>query len=179
MATKGLFDTVHIKNVEIANRIALAPMNMTYSTQNGYVTQQDMAHLARRAKGGFGMIITGAVLATKLAAPFVFHRNMYLYDESFVPGLNMLTQAVHNFGAKVFCQLSVGFGRQGHALDGTPSPAPSRIPLEVHPELAPKGFLDYWSRAPGVIAEVLHFGVPREMTVEEIKNEIYETCKLR
>ncbi|MDD5311995.1 MAG: NADH:flavin oxidoreductase [Dehalococcoidia bacterium] len=174
MATAGLFDPIHIKHVEIPNRIALAPMNVTYSTQDGYATQQDMAHLARRAQGGFGLIITGAVIATKLAAPFVYHRNLYLYDESFVPGLNMMVQACHNFGAKIFCQLSVGFGRQGHALDGRPSPAPSRIPLERSPERTPKGIIDYMIRAPGVLAETLHDPVPREMTIEEIKDEVYQ-----
>ncbi len=175
MAEKGLFDPIHIRHVEIPNRIALAPMNMTYSTQDGYATQQDMAHLARRAKGGFGLIITGAVIATKLAAPYVYHRNLLLYDESFVPGLYMMTQAVHNFGAKIFCQLSIGFGRQGHALDKSPSPAPSRIPMEMTPERMPKKMVDFLLTMPGVVAEISqHNPVPREMTIEEIKREVYE-----
>lgn len=174
MAEKGLFDPIHIRHVEIPNRIALAPMNMTYSTQDGYATQQDMAHLARRAKGGFGMIITGAVIATKLAAPYVYHRNLLLYDESFVPGLYMITQAVHNFGAKIFCQLSIGFGRQGHALDESPSPAPSRIPIEFPLASLPKKMLDFLVTIPNVVAETVHYPIPREMTIEEIKREVYE-----
>ena len=60
----------------------MAPMNMTYSTQDGFATPQDITHLSRRAKGGFGLVITGAIICTRLAEPFVFHRNMYLYDES-------------------------------------------------------------------------------------------------
>ncbi len=176
MAAERLFDPIHIKHVEISNRIALAPMNMVYSTQDGYATQQDIAHLARRAKGGFGLILTGAVIATKLAAPYVYHRNLLLLDESYVPGLNMMTQAVHNFGAKIFCQLSIGFGRQGNSLNLSPQPAPSRIPLEIILDRFPKKIVDYMATIPGVLPDVFHYGqvVPREMTIEEIKNDVYE-----
>ena len=48
-----LFKPIKIGDCEVKNRIAVAPMNMTYSTQDGYITNQDIAHLARRAKGGF------------------------------------------------------------------------------------------------------------------------------
>jgi len=41
MTGKGLFAPLTIGDVEIDNRIAMAPMNMTYSTQDGYVTPQD------------------------------------------------------------------------------------------------------------------------------------------
>src|SRR5208337_2580 len=92
-----LFRPIKIGDCEIKNRIAVAPMNMAYSTQDGYVTNQDIAHLARRAKGGFGLIVTGAVIATKLSAPFVWQRNLLLHSDSFIPGMNTLVDACHNF----------------------------------------------------------------------------------
>jgi 2,4-dienoyl-CoA reductase-like NADH-dependent reductase (Old Yellow Enzyme family) len=177
MAAKGIFEPIKIKDVEIKNRIVMAPMNMAYSTQQGYVTPQDIAHLARRAKGGFGLIITPCIIATRLAAPFVFHRNLYLYDESFIPGLNMLVEACHAFGAKIFAQLSIGFGRQGHALDGTPPYAPSAIPLFMQPDMIPKGFVEYMINAPALRPTE---SIPRAMTIEEIRSEekeYAEACK--
>lgn len=174
MALDEILKPIKINDVEIKTRIVMAPMNMTYSTQDGYVTPQDIAHLARRAKGGFGLIITGAVIATKLAAPFVFHRNLYLYDQSFIPGLGMLADACHAFGAKIFIQLSIGFGRQGHALDGTSSYAPSSVPLSQTPEMMPKAYRETGWQPPAVVGKS---HIPREMTIEEILSEEKEYAK--
>ena len=171
MTAKGLFEPITIGDVEIDNRIAMAPMNVVTSTQDGYVTPQDIAHLARRAKGGFGLVITGAIICSRLAAPFVFHRNMYLYDESFIPGLGNMVDTVHHFGAKIFAQLSVGFGRQGHALDGTTPYAPSAIPMSITPDNLPKGFREAMMANPYTLPISYNEIIPREMTIEEIKSE--------
>ena len=183
-----LFKPIKIGDCEVKNRIAVAPMNMTYSTQDGYITNQDIAHLARRAKGGFGLIVTGAVIATRLAAPFVWQRNLLLYDDSFIPGMNILVDACHNFGAKVFCQLSIGFGRGGHATDGNHSYAPSAIPeyrtLETTPKTMFEGFKRIMAAHPGAMIETPGFpgelqtgDVPREMTIGEIRSEQIEFAK--
>ena len=180
-----LFRPIKIGDCEIKNRIAVAPMNMAYSTQDGYVTNQDIAHLARRAKGGFGLIVTGAVIATKLSAPFVWQRNLLLHSDSFIPGMNTLVDACHNFGAKVFCQLSIGFGRGGHSIDGSQPYAPSAIPEFRTLETTPKTMFDGFKRimaahpgamveTPGVPGELQTGDVPREMTIEEIRSEQIE-----
>lgn len=169
LAFEKLFEPIKIGDVEIGNRIAMSPMNMTFSTQDGYVTNQNIAWHARRAKGGFGLIITDCIIATRLAAPFVFHRNLYLYDESFVPGLNRIVEAVHEFGAKVFAQISIGFGRQGHALDGSKPYAPSAIPVEIPIEMLPKPLQPLKDRP--ALKQYLRMDTPREMTIEEILNE--------
>jgi 2,4-dienoyl-CoA reductase-like NADH-dependent reductase (Old Yellow Enzyme family) len=119
-----LFKSIKIGNLKIKNRIAMSPMNATLSTQDGYVTNANLAWHARRAKGGFGLIITDAILCTELSAPFVWGRNLYLYNDSYIAGLNRLVETVHRFGAKIIAQLSIGFGRQGHSIDGTKPYAP-------------------------------------------------------
>ena len=178
-----LLDPIKIKNLEIKNRFAMAPMNMGYSTQDGYVTQQDIAHLARRAKGGFGLLITGAVIATKMAAPYVWHRNLLFYNSTFVPGMNMMTDACHAFGAKVFVQLSVGFGRQGKAIDGRQPYAPSAaVPVVVKDDMRPKGIRKLIQNYPALDDGVSekYYLVPREMTKEEIRSEekeFGESCR--
>jgi 2,4-dienoyl-CoA reductase-like NADH-dependent reductase (Old Yellow Enzyme family) len=183
-----LFKPIKIGDCEIKNRIALAPMNMAYSTQDGYVTNQDIAHLARRAKGGFGLIITGAVIATRLSAPFVWQRNLLFHSDSFIPGMNTLVDACHNFEAKVFCQLSIGFGRGGHSIDGSRPYAPSPIPeyrtIETTPKIMFEGFKRIMAAHPGAMIETPGFpgelqtgDVPREMTIDEIKSEQIEFAK--
>lgn len=171
-----LFEPIEIGGLRIKNRIAMSPMNMTFSTQDGYVTRQNIAWHARRARGGFGLIITDAILATKLAAPFCWQRNLLLYDDTFIAGLNSLVEAVHNFKSKIFAQLSIGFGRQGHARDGSQPYAPSPIPYEIPLEMVNKKIKVVASNP--IMTERSRKGaIPREMTIEEIQSEQVEFAK--
>jgi 2,4-dienoyl-CoA reductase-like NADH-dependent reductase (Old Yellow Enzyme family) len=165
-----LFKSIKIGNLKIKNRIAMSPMNATLSTQDGYVTNANLAWHARRAKGGFGLIITDAILCTELSAPFVWGRNLYLYNDSYIAGLNRLVETVHRFGAKIIAQLSIGFGRQGHSIDGTKPYAPSAIPYEIPKEMMPNLFKGIEDKS--FLDRVLKIEIPREMTIEEIKSEI-------
>ena len=168
---KNLLSPIKIKDVELKNRIAMAPMNTVMSMDNrGYVNEQILAYYAARAKGGCGLIITECVLGTKLAAKFPFTSNLHCYDASFAPGLAELAETIHAFGAKTFVQMSIGFGRQGHAHDGSHPPAPSVVPFQVPFELLAKGFPEMIMKEP-VLAELALGSMPYEMTVEEIKAE--------
>ena len=127
----------------------MAPMNTVMSLDNrGYVNEQILAYYAARAKGGCGLIITECVLGTKLAAKFPFTSNLHCYDVSFAPGLLELSETIHAFGARTFIQMSIGFGRQGHAHDGSRPPAPSAIPYQVPFELLATGFPEVLMKYP-------------------------------
>lgn len=171
MGFENLLKPIKISTLKIKNRIAMSPMNVTFSTQDGYATNQNIAWHARRAKGGFGLIITDAIIATKLAAPFVWGRNLYLYNDSYIAGLGQIVDAVHYYGAKIFAQLSIGFGRQGHAIDDSIPYAPSPIGLEFKVENLPKSMVKYYN-SPHLLEEFeARYKVPREMTKEEIISE--------
>ena len=134
-----LFQPINIAKCKIPNRIVMAPMNVLMSQGNlGYVGDQQLAYYAARARGGTGLIITEAVIGTKLAAQFPYTSNLHLYNTTHVAGLAELVETVHAFGSKVFIQLSVGFGRQGHNPDHLSPPAPSPIPYETDPTRLPK-----------------------------------------
>lgn len=166
--TQKLFEPIQIGPALIKNRVAMAPMNCLYATPDGHMTEQEMAHYAARAKGGTGLIITGAVLGTRMAAKFPFGRNLNLWHVSHLAGMAELTQTVHYFGAKIFIQLSIGFGNKGHTtIDGEQPYAPSPIPYAVPPENFPKGFKEHQD----ILGHVFFGEVPREMTIEEIKSE--------
>ena len=67
-----LFQPITIGNCEIKNRIVMSPMNVLMSRGNtGYVTDQQLAYYAARAKGGTGLIMTECVMGTQavLAVP--------------------------------------------------------------------------------------------------------------
>src|SRR5271157_3002733 len=123
----------------------------------------------KEARGGFGLIITDAIIASKLAAPYVWGRNLYIYNDSYIAGLNRLVESVHNFGAKIFAQISIGFGRQGHAIDHAQPYAPSAIPYRIPTEMLTKTLQPF---AGNRLAERFLKGeIPREMTIKEIQSE--------
>ncbi|MFC1970567.1 hypothetical protein ACFLV0_01325 [Chloroflexota bacterium] len=174
MEFKKLFEPIKIGSVEIKNRIAMSPMNVHYS-QNGYVTEQDICFNAARAKGGAGLIITGATLPSKRAADQQDMMIHYIYKATHVTGMADLTETIHHFGAKVFVQFSPGFGRQQRNCN-TQSWAPSPIPYPLdaqktadnYPEVL-KGYAPLWVKRPPII--------PREMTIDEIKQDQEDIIK--
>jgi 2,4-dienoyl-CoA reductase-like NADH-dependent reductase (Old Yellow Enzyme family) len=174
-----LFQPIRIGGCEVKNRIVMAPMNVLFSVGNGgQVNEQILAYYAARARGGTGLIVTEAVLGTKLASRFPYTSNLHLYNPTHLAGLEELTETVHAFGAKIFIQLSIGFGRQGHSADHEAPPAPSAVPFEMDPTLFPLPIQKFIGRNMGwyLHPETPLAGrpdVPREMTREEIQSEIH------
>ncbi len=182
-----LFQPIKIGSCKIKNRIVMAPMNVLMNMGNtGFVNDQVLAYYAARARGGTGLLISECVLGTKLASKFPYTSNLHLYNTTHLAGLEELTETVHAFGSKMFIQLSIGFGRQGHNPDHESPPAPSSIPYETAPECMPKVIRTALSKeAPWVIHPETPFASradePREMTRAEIKSEIAEyanSCRL-
>lgn len=179
MKHEALFSPIKIGNMEIKNRVVMAPMNTVLSQNNlGYVNDEILAYYAARARGGTGLIITECVLGTELASRFPYTSNLHLYNATHVPGLEELAETIHTFGAKVFMQLSIGFGRQGHSAHHEAPPAPSAIPYQTDPTLMPKSMMEFIMANPIVldprIKSMAYSDMPREMTREEIHSEIEE-----
>ena len=130
-----LFESFKIGDVKLKNRVVMAPMNMVYSDPDGYCSEQWLAWYAARAKGGFGLIITDATVVNPYSWRGSDHLNTHFFtDERYGRRLGVLADNIHAFGAKVFIQLSPGFGRQGHAAAATPhlaAGAPSPIPMRI------------------------------------------------
>ncbi len=157
MGYDALFEPITIGDVEIKNRIAMAPMNMVYSNPEGYNSEQWLAWYAARAKGGFGLIITDCVVVNPYYWRASDHVNPHLFtDERHGRGLGMLADQIHAFGAKTFIQLSPGFGRQGHASSASPHEpiaAPSAIPIKIDLRNFSKGWMRQMKRLSPELAE--------------------------
>ena len=181
-AFSHLLSPIRIGNVQLKNRIALSPMNETLSDGNGRVTEQLVSYFAARAKGGTGLLVTGAVMATRLASQFVWGRNLSCYDQGHLHGLSLLTDRVHYFGALIAAQMSIGFGRQGHSYDhhhlapAATAGLPYEIALDRLPAHAAPGFKKA-ERTRGFLVGQM----TREMTIDEIRSEQKEyaaSCQL-
>jgi len=132
MKLPKIFSPIKIGNLEIKNRIAMAPMGtLGMVNQNGSLKSRVIDYYVERAKGGVGLIITGITLVEKKIVrmpranvPLIFEGDLHSYAE--------LAERVHYFGSKIFVQLSGGWGRVSRPqyldVDGIPvsaSPIPN------------------------------------------------------
>ncbi|WP_123054581.1 FAD-dependent oxidoreductase [Clostridium sp. JN-1] len=136
---KKLFEPIKIGNVEIKNRIAMAPMaNLGLITSEGSLSKRAVDYYVERAKGGTGLIITGAVKAEneieKLKMPSF--PCITTNPIQFIRSAAELVEHVHAYGAKIFIQITFGLGRSGAPgfLDEEPV-APSAIPNYWDPSI--------------------------------------------
>ncbi len=131
-----LFEPIKIGSLELKNRIAMAPMNMGYTDPLGYPGDQVLAHYATRARGGFGLLITEAVMIN----PHEWYGGdtmnvSHLTDYRYYRFWSKVVETVHSYDkCKICIQLSPGWGRQGHPPVSNPSvypAAPSAVPLHI------------------------------------------------
>lgn len=136
MSYSMFFEPISIGTMELKNRIAMAPMNMGFTDPMGYPGDQVLAHYATRARGGFGLIITEAVMINPHPWWGGEAMNVSTFtDYRYYRFWSKVVETVHNYDkCKICIQLSPGWGRQGHPHVNSPDvypAAPSAIPLHI------------------------------------------------
>ena len=104
MSYKMLFSPMKIGNVEIKNRIVMAPMLMDFGQINGNATEQMMNYYEERAKGGTGLIITEITRVNDLTGASSFGQLSVTKDRNIKP-LAEMANRIHRHGAKLFVEL--------------------------------------------------------------------------
>jgi 2,4-dienoyl-CoA reductase-like NADH-dependent reductase (Old Yellow Enzyme family) len=103
VSADALFTPFTIKQLNLANRIVMAPMTRSFSP--GGVPGPDVAdYYRRRAEGGVGLIVTEGTYPPYAAAGFD-PRVPRLYGEEALAGWRRVVEAVHDAGGKIFTQL--------------------------------------------------------------------------
>ncbi len=106
--SRSLFDKTTLGSMKLRNRIFMSPMGTTGEADGSYCIE-GINYFEERAKGGAGLIITGAnVVSTKYEPRPCTELSNFHHVER----LNMLIDRCHHHGAKVCVQLSPGLGRQ-------------------------------------------------------------------
>lgn len=134
--TRKLFEPIYIGNLEIKNRIAMAPINLTnvYPPSEGTVPRRVIDYYVTRAKAGVGLIITGVFKVEDEIERYERDgvRIWQVVTPQALPGLAELADQIHCFGGRLFVQLSAGPGRvaRGDVIDSgftpiSPSPNPA------------------------------------------------------
>jgi 2-enoate reductase len=126
-----------IGNVEIRNRFTVIPMTMgalSYDEQGGF-SDNLINYFELRAKGGFGLIIPGAAATDYHVDPYSALGPNVNTNKHWQERAKVLTDTVHKHGTKIFCQLTMGLGRNYPGLPGPSENPVWRNPDQKSPEL--------------------------------------------
>lgn len=122
---KYLFTPIKLRNLEIKNRI-MSSGHGTVMAENNLPSDREMYYFADRAKGGIGLIVMGTLLIQRRCA-FGSGFNV-VTDDGCIQGLKRITDAVHEYGTKIFGQLYHIGGSTGMSFySRQPSWAPSYL----------------------------------------------------
>ncbi|MFH1154471.1 MAG: NADH:flavin oxidoreductase [Pseudomonadota bacterium] len=179
---KHLLSPLTIGGVKIKNSIAVAPMQEYMTGPSGEITEQTLGYIGALAKGGAGLVISGVMLGTKLAAQYPMGRSMFLFHPRHQLGAALYAERIHHFGARACAQMSPGVGRQCTPYEaGAVVPSASdNLPYEITREKMFNSMqvamdLDQRSRM------VVRGPLTRALTVSEIQSETKEfaaSCQL-
>ncbi|MBR2810509.1 MAG: FAD-dependent oxidoreductase [Solobacterium sp.] len=126
-----LFERINIGTMQLKNRVVLAPMGTTTDHTYGF-NQRDVDYYGERAKGGCGLVLTGAVVCSEEFEPAPCQKLTSIKD---VYNLHQVAERVHNYGARFGIQLSPGIGRMNWIDPNTPPYSSSPCPNYYNPNL--------------------------------------------
>ena len=152
-----IFSPIRIGRVELNNRIIFPPIATNLAHVSGEISDRQVFHYARRARGGAGLVIVENVC---IQYPDARHgaTQPRIDSDEFIPGLATLARAVHDAGSAISIELTHPGLNASLKFNGGRRPvAPSPIS----------------QRKDGVL--------PKELTIEEIQElvESYARAALR
>ena len=139
---KHLFTPLRVGSFTVRNRIVSTAHGTGYGI-GGLPTQRHLDYWASKAKGGIGLIVTGASVVHPSAgrSPAAIQ----LWRDECIEPFRRIADAIHQHDARIVVQIN----HAGRANYGAPTLDP------------------VWSASP--IVSKMHMGTPREMTVDEIQ----------
>ncbi|MGO9145045.1 MAG: FAD-dependent oxidoreductase [Desulfomonilia bacterium] len=124
-----LFSPITIGSMTLENRAVMPAMGTAYANMDNTVNERLVQYLARRARGGTGLIITEVTAVTPRGKGFP--NELGIWSDEFIPSLAKIPEAIHLEGGKAAIQLHHA-GRETfpEAVGGLPE-APSAIPSVI------------------------------------------------
>jgi len=150
-----LFDPLRVGNMELDNRIVMAPMTRSRANDEGVQPEYAATYYAQRASAG--LIITEATNVSPMAKGYV--RTPGIYTDAQIESWRAVTDSVHARGGKIFMQIfHTGRIALPDFLPGNAQPvAPSAVRANG------KNYTDEGMK---------EFVTPREITREEIAQTV-------
>ncbi|WP_159874139.1 MULTISPECIES: alkene reductase [unclassified Raoultella] len=160
MQQRTLFDATQVGAVELKNRVVMAPMTRARAAQPGNIPTALMAEYYQQ-RAGAGLIITEATQISPQGQGYSWTPGIHSAEQ--VAGWQLVTDAVHKAGGKIFSQLW-HVGRMSHQSfhpDDKPV-APSALSPDAQ----------VWVVNSNGVGEMVDCPVPREMTPNDIQQVI-------
>jgi 2,4-dienoyl-CoA reductase-like NADH-dependent reductase (Old Yellow Enzyme family) len=153
-----LFETLKLRGVELANRIAVSPM-CQYSSTDGMANDWHFVHLGTRAVGGAALVFTEATAVTPEGR--ISPRDLGLWSDRHAEPLERIVHFIHQQGRLAGMQLAHA-GRK----------ASTHVPWEGRGRVAESE--GGWKRvvAPSAIAFSDDYPQPQGLTVPEIQEVV-------
>lgn len=126
-----------IGKLTLKNRFCMAPIGGgQHHVPSGGLKNETIQYLVERAKGGFGLIFTGAIAADGTVDPYTGVGPTILQNpDAFRMTATELNERANAYGTKIFAQITMGLGRNYPNLPAPSSVHVFRHPGEVSPEL--------------------------------------------
>ncbi|WP_431027115.1 NADPH dehydrogenase NamA [Lysinibacillus sp. LZ02] len=120
-----LFKPYKLRNIELKNRIVMAPMCMYEANEFGFAQPFHIVHYASRAMGQVGLVMLEATAV--LPEGRISTRDLGIWHDEQLEGLKQIVDQIHAYGSKAAIQLAHA-GRKA-TVEG-PIYAPSAIAFD-------------------------------------------------
>lgn len=157
-----LFSPMRLRGLTLRNRIVLAPM-LTYQARHGHVTDWHLAHLAKFAVGGAGLVFMESTKVDPRGCTTA--NDLGLWKDDFIKPLQRITQILKEHGAAAGIQLGHSGRKARNSL-----PWLGRKPM---PDLPGVDHGEPWDLiGPSAVAHGPGYATPRAMTQKDIADQI-------
>ncbi len=121
-----LFDTVSIGELQLDNRLLMAPVKTAFGDTKGQVSDRLIAYYRRRAEGGVAGIIVEPLFVD--ARGKEHPKQLGADSDQQIEGLRRLVDAIHQGGARAIAHLNHAGRAANPKASGRPPEAPSALP---------------------------------------------------
>lgn len=157
--TRKIFSPYTLGELELANRIAMAPMTRSRTSQPGDVPNDTMAaYYSQRANAG--LIVSEGTPISAVGRGYSMTPGIYTPEH--IEGWKKTTKAVHDAGSSIFVQLW-HVGRRSHSVISGQTPVSASAVKDPDKVFGP---------TPEGTFDMIETETPREMTVEDIQATI-------
>ena len=148
--------TPYHKNINLENRVVVAPMTRSRANNEGNVPTNELHGLYYEQRASAGLVITEGAQVSKKAVGYIHTAG--IHSDAQVAGWKLVTKRVHDQGGKIFIQLW-HVGRMSHPDFHNGELPLSASAMNPHAKaFTPEGFKDTVT--------------PKEMTIEEIHTTV-------
>ncbi len=159
MSKPLLFTPLRLRELELRNRVVVAPMHQ-YSARAGFATDWHIMNAGRYAAGGAGLVIVESTKIERRGCGTI--GDLGIWDDALVPGLKRVVDLIHQCGAAAGIQLGHS-GRKARCQ----RPWEGGKPLQ-QADVPAEDWAAWDLVAPSALAADAASAVPHELKADEI-----------